>query len=93
MYILTLQNNPDEGAFSIQTETGNNSILIFEEHDDAERYILMLDELEYPSMAVTEVDDDLMLAACEQYNYEYVIITPNELIIPQEYDKVYQNKI
>ena len=93
MYILTLKDNQEEGAFSIQNERGGNSVLIFENNDDAERYVLMLDELEYPSMEVTEVDDDLMLMACEQFNYEYVIITNNELIIPQDYDKVYQNKI
>lgn len=93
MYILTLKDNPEEGAFSVQSENRNNSILIFENGDDAERYVLMLEELDYPSMCVTEVDDELMLSACEQFNYEYVIITPNDLVIPQDYDKVYQNKI
>lgn len=93
MHILTLASNPDDGAFAIQSEYGDNVLLMFEEYDDAERYISMLEEMDYPEMEVTEVEEELLISACEAFNYEYVIITENDLVVPPNYDKVSQNKV
>lgn len=93
MYILTLASSPDEGAFAIENQFGENVLLIFEEQDDAERYISMLDELDYPEMCVTEVEPEAVIIACESFNYEYVIITSNDLVVPPNYDKISKNTI
>jgi hypothetical protein len=91
MYILTLASSDTEGAFAIENEYGENVLMIFEEYDDAERYVSMLDELDYPEMEVTEVEQETVVIACETFNYEYVIITPNDLVLPPNYDKISAN--
>lgn len=93
MYILTLASNPDEGAFAIENEYGDNVLMIFQEYDDAERYISMLEELDYPEMEITEVEQELVIVACESFNYEYVIITPNDLVVPPNYAKISKNSV
>ncbi len=93
MYILTLASGISEGAFAVEDEYGGNVLMIFQEYDDAERYISMLDELDYPEMEITEVEEETVIIACETFNYEYVIITPNDLVIPPNYDKVSNNSI
>lgn len=91
MYILTLASSSAEGAFAVEDQYGENVLLIFEEYDDAERYVSMLDELDYPKMEITEVEQETVILACETFNYEYVIITPNDLVLPPNYDKVSTN--
>lgn len=91
MYILTLASNSTEGAFAVEDQYGENVLLIFEEYDDAERYVSMLDELDYPEMEITEVEQETVILACETFNYEYVIITSNDLVLPPNYDKVSAN--
>lgn len=91
MYILTLVSDIAEGAFAIEDQYGSNVLIIFEEYDDAERYLSMLDEMDYPEMEVTEFDEDTLLLACETFNYEYVIITENDLVVPPNYDKISKN--
>lgn len=93
MHILTLAERPNDGAFAIEDENGDRVLMIFEEYDDAERYLYMLDELNYPEMEVTEVESSSLIQACDEYDYEYVIITKDELVVPPEYVKIYQNTI
>lgn len=88
MHIITLAANPDEGAFAIEDEFGDKVLMIFEEYDDAERYLYMLGEMDYPEMEVTEVDKEALLIACEHFNYEYAIITKNDLVVPPKYAQV-----
>jgi len=83
MYIVTIEGNTDEGAFSLRNEEGESILCIFEEEDDAERYVMLLNESgKYPPMEVYEVEDDAVLHACEMHGYEYVIITKNDIVIP-----------
>ena len=60
MYIVTLENHPD-GVYSVFDEVEERVIPIFEEEDDADRYLMMLEEGEdYPPMQIVEtlVDAD-----------------------------------
>ena len=43
---------------------------------------MMLEEDDYPEMHVMEIDDDLLVNVCEMQGHEYVIITPNDIVIP-----------
>ena len=82
MFILTIEGREDEGAYSVQNEDGEQILYIFEEEDDAVRFSLMLEETNYPSMHVIEVDDESLLDACERNSYNYAIITNKDLVIP-----------
>jgi len=92
MYILTVLDDT-EGAYSVQNKYGEKVLYMFEEEDDAVRYLNMLEELDYPEMEVTEVNPYVAVAACDHLNYHYAIITPEDIVIPPDYDKVYKTKI
>ena len=41
MFLLTLRNKKDEGAYAVQDRYGDKVLFLFEEEDDAERYAMM----------------------------------------------------
>ena len=90
MYILTINGKENEGAYSVQNDEGENVLYIFEEEDDAVRYALMLEDKGYPEMHVIEVEPATMIAMCETHEYEYTIITSNDIVIPpdKKYDLI-----
>jgi hypothetical protein len=88
MYILTLCGNGSDGAFAVSNEYGEKVLLMFIEEDDAIRYLMMLEELEHSNLKITEVDPQSAIVTCEHLNYQYSIITPNELIVPPNYDSI-----
>ena len=82
MFILTLKDKKEQGAYAVQDGYGNHVLFLFEEEDDAERYAMMLESEEDKEMDLVEVDDALALRTCKMYNYKYSIITPNDIVIP-----------
>ena len=83
MFLLTLKDRKQDGAYAVQDKRGNKVLFLFEEEDDAERYALMLLEEEEPSeMEVVEVDGPLAIRTWKMYNYKYAIVTPNDIVIP-----------
>ena len=82
MFILTIHGKETEGAYSVANEDGEQVLYLFEEEDDAIRYAMMLEEEDYPEMHVIEVEDRVMLKTCDAYNYQYTIITKNDIVIP-----------
>ena len=90
MYLLTLRDKREEGAYAVDDGYGDKVLFLFEEEDDAERYAMML-ELEKDGdkeMDVIEVDDDLAIKTCKMHNYKYAVITPNDIVIPPKHDKI-----
>jgi hypothetical protein len=85
MYILTLSDTEEEGAYAVETKDGDKVLQIFEQSDDAERYIGLLEADNFPSMSVTEIESDQAIAACDRFGYNYVIITPEDFVIPPEF--------
>ena len=79
MFLLTLRDRKDDGAYAVNDQHGEKVLFLFEEEDDAIRYALMLEEdLEYEKeMEVVEVDDELAIKTCKMYNYKYAVITPD----------------
>ena len=82
MFILTLKDKKEQGAYAVQDGYGNHVLFLFEEDDDAERYAMMLHEQDNKEMDLVEVEDELALRTCKMYNYKYSIITPNDIVIP-----------
>ena len=83
MFLLTLRDRKDDGAYAVKDKKGNKVLFLFEEEDDAERYAMMLGEDEEPAeMEVVEVDGALAIRTCRLYNYKYAVITPNDIVIP-----------
>ena len=94
MFLLTLDSRKDDGAYAVQDSDGDKVLFLFEEEDDAERYKLMLQDLEIDvdhKMDIIEVDDDLAIKTCSMYNYKYAVITPDDLVIPNSNDKIQED--
>ena len=88
MYLLTIKDNKEDGAYAVQDQYGNKVLFLFENEDDAERYAMMLEDQEDSEMDVVEVDEDLAIKTCRMYNYKYTVITPNDIVIPPKNDKL-----
>lgn len=82
MFLLTLKDRKDDGAYAVQDQYGHKVLFLFEEEDDATRYALMLEDQEDTQMDVVEVDDELAIKTCKMYNYRYAVITPDDIVIP-----------
>tara|TARA_B100001250_G_C19487364_1_gene651442 strand:- start:6 stop:281 length:276 start_codon:yes stop_codon:yes gene_type:complete len=82
MYILTINGKESEGAYSVSDDEGENILYLFEDEDDAIRFAMMLEDSGSPEMHVIEVEDEVMIKTCEVHDYKYVIITPNDVVIP-----------
>ena len=88
MFLLTLKDRKDDGAYAVLDRYGEKVLFLFEEEDDATRYALMLEDQEKKEMEVIEVDDDLAIKTCKVYNYKYAVITPEDIVIPPKNDSV-----
>ena len=92
MYLLTVKEKVDDGAYAVLNRYGEKVLFMFEKEDDAERYAMMLNtDEEDKSLTVIEVDDGLAIMTCKRYNYKYAVITPNDIVIPPKNDNVSKN--
>ena len=82
MFLLTLKEKSEEGAYAVQDEYGDKVLFLFEREDDAERYAMQLHEQDEAEMAIIEVDGKVAIKTCKVYNYKYAVITPNDIVIP-----------
>ena len=57
MFILTLRDKKEQGAYAVQDGSGNHVLFLFEEEDDAERYAMMLVNEEDKELDLVEVED------------------------------------
>ena len=88
MYLLTLKESKDEGAYAVQDKYGDKVLFLFEEEDDAVRYAMMLYDEEDADMDVVEVDDELAIKTCKIHNYKYTVITSDDIVIPPKNDNL-----
>ncbi len=85
MFLLTLKNKKDDGAYAVADDFGEKVLFLFEQEDDAVRYAMMMRdvaETDENPMDVIEVDGELAIRTCKMYNYKYAVITPNDFVIP-----------
>ena len=82
MFLITINGKETEGAYSVMNEDEDQILYLFEDEDDASRYAMMLEEDGYPEMHVIEIEDDVMIKTCEMHEYQYTIITSDDIVIP-----------
>ena len=83
MYVLTLEDHA-EGVYSVYDDQKNRVIPIFQVEDDADRYLEMLEDRDYPAMTVVEMEDHVIIGACQDRGQKFSIITPDDFIIPPD---------
>ena len=83
MYLLSLKDRRDDGAYAVLNRYGEKVLFMFEEEDVAETYAMMMnDEEDNASLNDIEIEDALAIRTCKMYNYKYVVITPNDIVVP-----------
>jgi hypothetical protein len=81
MFLLAVEGKESEGAYA-PLINNKNILYMFEEQDDAERYSMQLEADDYPRMSVVEVPDEVAFRLCEDNEYSYCVITPNDIVVP-----------
>ena len=82
MWLLT-EEGRREGAYAVKDIANEKVLFLFEERDDAERYVMQLSVDEEVDMEVVEVDEEVAIKACDMYNYKSVSYT--HLTLPTIY--------
>ena len=93
MFILAVKGFEEDGAFSIENDDGDRVLLMFEEEDDADRYVGLMEVDDFPEMNIIEVDDAVAIKACQVHNYVYNVITPEDIIVPPKNDPFRKNTL
>ena len=81
MYMVTPYGEED-GAYAVVNSYGEKTLYFFQDEDDAERFAGLLEADDHPEMEVVEIDPEMAIKACHQYDYKYAIITPDDFVIP-----------
>jgi hypothetical protein len=84
MYLICLKDHPD-GVYSVLSEEGDHVIFFFEEEEDAERYLGLLEAHEnnhLPELDIVQVDIDIASKVCEDRGYCYTVVTPDDVVVP-----------
>ena len=84
MFVITLKGQP-QGIFSVFDEKEDRIVPLFEEADDAVRYVMALaDDTENPELQIMNVEPEHIIHACRSQGQKYSIISADDLIIPPE---------
>ena len=89
MYILTMKEDEQEraeGAYDVITKEGEKVLQLFQKEDDAIRYMGLLEAEDFPDMEIATIPDEEAIAACRRFGYNYVIITPDDFVIPPQFE-------
>tara|TARA_B100001996_G_C18650023_1_gene589031 strand:+ start:1372 stop:1647 length:276 start_codon:yes stop_codon:yes gene_type:complete len=82
MFILTIKNKENDGAYAVERKDGTRILQLFEEEDDAKRYVDLLEADGCPNMSVYEIEAEQAIAACENFGYNYTIVSSDDFVIP-----------
>ena len=84
MFVITLKDHP-QGIFSVFNEKEDRIVPLFEQADDAMRYVMQLSEdEENPDLQVMNVEPEQIIQACRSQGQRYSIISADDLIIPPD---------
>ncbi len=84
MYVIAMKENEKDGAYAVRDEDNEKVVFCFDEKDDAERYALLLESEGNPTMKVVELDDMVAIAALNETQTKWAIITPEDIVVPPD---------
>lgn len=73
----------NEGIHTVQVGD-RNTILMFQDQDDALRYAGLLEAQDFPEAVVEAIDSEEVEHFCRQADYDWKMIEPGQLEIPPE---------
>ena len=81
MFVLT--DKKTGGIYAVNSKDLSKTVTVFEDSDDAERYVGLLQADDYDEdLEVTEVDQDVIAINCNTYGYTYSVVKKDDLIVP-----------
>lgn len=83
MYVVSLKDADVKGAYAVITSAGDTVIQVFEDSEDAERYLTLLEAEDFPPLVVTEVDEEYIIDMCEKNNFKFTLISKDDIVIPK----------
>ena len=87
MFIITVAGREKEGAYSVVDDEGEQVLYIFEEEDDAMRYSMQLEELDYPLKHVIEIESELKVQLIEEINSRGLIYETLKGVMEDYFDE------
>lgn len=95
MFLITLAEHTD-GVYSVLDEEGDHVVYFFENEDDAERYLGLLEandeDNSLPPLVTHEIDSRSGIGMCELKGMKYVVVQPDDIIVPPaSYDNFQDN--
>ena len=81
MFILTEKDTG--GVYALPNNENVKTVHMFEEEDDAIRYLYQLTEQDYKKkLELMEIDVEAVAINCDKFGYAYAIVTREDLILP-----------
>jgi len=81
MFILTEKDTG--GVYALPNNDNVKTVHMFEQEDDALRYLEQLEAIDYKrTLELMEIDVDSVAINCDKFGYAYSIVTKNDLILP-----------
>ena len=94
MYILSLHGKEGEGFYAVTNDDGHRALYLFEQEDDGYKIRRLLEANEAIPLTVVEIDDTLAVETCQKHKYKYVIISPDDIVIPpKDYDNIQNDTV
>lgn len=90
MFLITLAEHPD-GVYSVLDDEGDHVVYFFQDEDDAERYLGLLEANndDLPELVTYEVDPKAGIGMCELRGMKYLIVESDDIIVPpRSYDNL-----
>ncbi len=71
------------GVYAVNSANNKKVVLIFEDRDDAERYVGLLEANGFDDeLIVNDIEEDIIKTNCESFGYEYSVIDRDHLVVP-----------
>ena len=84
MFVITLKDHP-QGIYSVFDKQDDRIVPLFEQADDALRYVMQLSEdEENPDLQIMNVQPDQIIQACRMQGQKYSIISADDFIVPPD---------
>lgn len=84
VYVLLFNaRTENEGIHTIQIDD-RQTVLMFEEEDDATRFALLLEAQDFPTATVEAIDLEEIEAFCQSAGYDSELVTEGMLAMPPE---------
>ena len=81
--MFVLSDTKSGGIYAIKSKDRNKTVTVFEDRDDAEGYMILLDADDYEdTLEIIECDPSVIAINCNTYGYTYITIEKDDLIIP-----------